>query len=576
MKKFLVLLIGIIFVSFIVSMACIGSPDAAECDITFNVNGGNGGPDSTIATFNRPMPALSAPPPTRNGYRFLGYYDTRFSGGIKYYNSDLSSAKNWDKKESAILYARWIMIGEGSVVSMVRSNKSQASALTFDDIKALVEEAVELAGGLGGIVKYGDTVILKPNLITTYYNWGTSNVIPQLVNGVCTDYRVVKAAAQIVRAIVGPKGASGSGRILVMEGSGSGGSTRNNFNNAGYTMANLPEVDEIIALDEEGTWTDGTNSSFVTKVDLKNFLYNSASGAYLNYYKNDGVYYVNKKMYEANAIICLPVLKNHWNAVVTGSIKNMAIGGPPPRVYGVSGTNIGRNNMVNHNTIAFHQWMADYFAVLPADFTIMDALQGLENGPLPSASNAAALAGSQKNMRTILASRDALAIDIVQTNIINWDYTTVRYLQYLTEKGYAGTNPRKPVRTLNGDPKNITVLGNIKVDDIRTHFRGEASMGGEAPMAGGSRLTASQLTPPVVTITSASFAGPIFNLSLNVSDNTDKVDVYIDNNFIKSISDNFDNISIDASSVANGSRSIMVRSYNQFMRHNSASTTAVK
>lgn len=75
-------------------------------------------------------------------------------------------------------------------------------------------------------------------------------------------------------------------------------------------------------------------------------------------------------------------------------------------------------------------------------------------------------------MRAILASSDGLALDIVQTNIINWDVDFVLYLQYLIEAGHVG----------NGNTQNITVLG-VRIDDIRTDFAGAA------PVTGGRRLT---------------------------------------------------------------------------------------
>jgi len=565
MKKLLFLLVLLVPVGFI---ACEFFLESRDFKITFDANGGTGGPTSVTATHSKPMPTLSAHAPVRTGYFFIGYYDTDAqTGGTRYYFSDLTSITDWDKKHAATLYARWLPTTEPSIVSMVRSSEARASDLTPGDIKELVVQAVELAGGLDDIIKTGDTVVLKPNLITTHYNWGTGATIPVTVNGVCTDWRVVKAVSEIVRDIIGP-----AGRILVIEGSGSGISTVQNFINAGYTPTNLDKVDQIIALDNEGTWGD-KNSPDVTRVELVNFLYNTASGTYYNYYKNDGVYYVNKKMYEADAIICLPVLKNHWNAVVTGSIKNMAIGAAPPRIYGVSSTNIGRNSMVNHDTISFHQWMADYFSVLPADFTIMDALQGLERGPLPSAAGASALAGFQKNMRTILASKDALAIDIVQTNIMNWDYSTVRYLEYLTERGRAGVNPNKPEVLLNGYPKNIIVRGNVTVggtNGIRRNFAGNL------PMSGGNPLSAAQLTPPTLSIVSASFENQNLLLNLNVSNNTDKVDIFINNEYFESYNEDMTNINIDASTVGTGTHNIMVRSYNRFMSHNEASITRTK
>jgi uncharacterized protein (DUF362 family) len=447
--------------------------------------------------------------------------------------------------------------------------------LTYTDIKALVTEAVALAGGLEGIIKAGDTVVLKPNVIFTKYNWDTSaSVIPMTVNGVCTDWRVIQATAELVRAIIGP-----AGKILVIEGSGKG-STAANFTNIGYTPANLSAVDEIIPLDNEGSWVgagnaSGSQANYVIPVALDNYLYKKApTGKYARYFKN-GTYYINKKMYDADALICLPVVKNHWHAVVTGSIKNISIGAAPPRIYGISGSDIGRNNMVNHDTVELHQWIADYFSCLPADFVVMDGLQGLQNGPLPNGSSrASALTPNQKNLRCILASRDALAIDTVETNIINWDYTTVKYLSFLTYRGEAGTKPGKPKITLRGNPKNIVVLGNKKVDDIRTDFKGNL------PMAGGDKLTAQKLTKPTITITSAAFSGQNLNLELTLSnganDNVVKIDVYIDGAYKESFNTDMANVSLDASSLAAGSHNIEVRAFTKFMSCATAVATAGK
>jgi uncharacterized protein (DUF362 family) len=583
MKKILFLLALVISAVF---TTCEGSNNSKPGNgetltITFNANGGTGGAPATASVKSGdPMPSLTAAP-AKADHDFTGYFDAT-TAGKKYYNADLTSAVNtWDKEEDATLYAQWktALVETGSnssIVSIVQapSTITQASQFTQESINALVAEAVRVAGGLDGIVKAGDTVVLKPNIIngrTTWVDFGGTN-ISQTVNGVCTDYRVVKAAAILVREIVGAKGTPGAGKILIIEGSGKG-STTEHFTNLGYTLANIPEVDEIIALDNEGTWADGTSSSANTKVMLNNFVYNTAptSGTYSGKYLNDGGYYVNKKMYDADVLICLPVVKNHWNAVVTGAIKNISIGAAPPRVYGISGTDVGRNNMVNHDSIGFHQWIADYYSCLPADFVIMDGLQGLENGPLPGSigNSGTTIAAAQKNMRTILASRDALAIDVVETNIINWDYTTVKYLEYLTTRGQVGVAP-KAIRTVRGDPKNITVLGNIKVDDIRTDFAGIL------PASGGNKLTAAQLTQPTVNITSATFSGQNLNLKLNVSENVVKVDIYIDGTYVRSFNGNLADITLDTTGIAGGSKSITVQAFSRFMRQNTASVTASK
>jgi uncharacterized repeat protein (TIGR02543 family) len=72
--------------------------------VTLNRNGGSGGSSSVQVTYGSQMPSATAP--TRTGYDFLGYWD-QTSGGTRYYNANMSSARNWDKTHNATLYARW-------------------------------------------------------------------------------------------------------------------------------------------------------------------------------------------------------------------------------------------------------------------------------------------------------------------------------------------------------------------------------------------------------------------------------------------------------------------------------------
>jgi len=487
--------------------------------------------------------------------------------------------------------------GPDSIVSLVRSTKvTQASNFTYPEILAMTREAIKLAGGLEGIVKAGDVVVLKPNVIVTYYGWGGGSRIPELANGVCTDRRVIQAVAEIVREIVGPyNAATGRGKIMVIEGSGSG-STAANFTNLGYTLQNFVHVDEIIALENEGTWVwpastpSGTiptaaASTHNTQVTLPKPFYTGAAGTttYLRYYKNDGKYWVNKKMLQADALICIPVVKSHWNAVVTGSIKNIGIGATPPRIYGIDANTVGRNNMVNHEKTDLMDWIADYFSVLPADFVVMEGLQGLQHGPLPNVNSASALATEQKNLRCMLASRDALAIDTVMSNIIGWDYTKVRYLANLAARGevYARgqigkANPR--MIPLRGNPRNIVVLGNVKVDDVRGDY--ESGGYGNPANVGGAKISAANRTRPTVTINSAVFSGSDLNLELTLStggnNNVVKIDVYIDGEYAESFKTDMANVSLDASSLADGQHGIEVRAYTRYMYSATAATTAEK
>ena len=561
--------------------------------ISFNANGGVGTmtaqqiPENTTA-------ALAANAFTRTNFTFQGWAETA-AGAVVYDDEEDYTAETGTY--SFVLYAVWMGNPEGplnpanlSTVSLVQSTTvTQASNFTTAEILAMVREAITLAGGLEGIVKTGDTVVLKPNVVTSYYGWGTQSALPMLVNGVATDWRVIQSVATVVREIIGP-----TGRILLIEGPGIGGTTSAHFSNVGWTTGNLTAVDEIIGLDTEGSFVShwngiGAQASYATLITLPNFnytnagtgTYSGASGRYNQYYNNDGRYYVNTKMLQADALISLPVLKTH-NAAnsVTGAIKNIGIGAAPVKIDGLSNTNMGRNGMVNHNDIAaINDWVSDYFSVMAVDFTVMDSLQGLGNGPAGYA-NLTALQAQQQNIRSILASRDALAIDIVEANIMNWDYSVVRYFNNLAAKGQVHArgqigqaNPR--MIPLRGNPRDIVVVGNRLVDDVRRDVSANSTDNTSR------RLTASDLTKPTVSITSAAFSGNnlILNLALSTAANNNvvKVDLYIGGTYRASYDTASTNaFSFDAASLAAGSYNIEVRAYTKFMASAVATTTVIK
>ena len=82
--------------------------------VTLDKQGGTGGDSGVITTYNSEMPSAAAP--ARTGYTFDGYYTAIDGGGTKYYNADMTSAKNWDLGSAssvfsngvATLYANWI------------------------------------------------------------------------------------------------------------------------------------------------------------------------------------------------------------------------------------------------------------------------------------------------------------------------------------------------------------------------------------------------------------------------------------------------------------------------------------
>jgi hypothetical protein len=146
----------------------------------------------------------------------------------------------------------------------------------------------------------------------------------------------------------------------------------------------------------------------------------------------------------------------------------------------------------------------------------------------------------------------------------------------LTNRGSANPKTNGRQIPLRGDPKDIVVLGNVKVDDVRGEWESTRAAG----MPGTKISATGSTTPPTVTINSAAFSGSNLNLRLalptGANNTVVKVDVYIDGTYKKSFNGTMTNISLDALSLAAGSHNIEVRAFTKYMYCATATGTAVK
>jgi uncharacterized protein (DUF362 family) len=329
----------------------------------------------------------------------------------------------------------------GYIVSIVQSSKSQAADVTQADITTMVNDAITQAGGLG-FIHDGQTVVLKPNLLTHLAQcWSGTATLSPTANGVTTDWRITKAVADLVRA------KNPTGKILIMEGSNR--NTTTAFAALGYTTANFgTAVDEFVPL--EGTGCDSR----------------SQTGLVQKAGKSGKQYWINDRYYQADVIISLGALKSHGSAGITGCVKNVGIGATPNAMYSVSTNSAdcsrnmnqsGASSYINHSFAGLGDFISDYYSIKPVDFAIMDGLQGLQNGPCSSN------ASDRKNMRVILASKNAVALDTVQAAVMNCTGSKVPYLTKLESWGMGTT-----------DMSKIAVVGNKTVAEVRQSFSGAA------------------------------------------------------------------------------------------------------
>ena len=411
-----------------------------------------------------------------------------------------------------------------STVAIVRAERPSADDLTDEEIDAMVRRAVTLAGGLGAVVHRGDVVVVKPNLVRTSDLIGRGHPLPKLLGGVATDRRVVRAVVRLAHE-------AGAGKIYVMEGSSE--PTGEAFHYYGYTPGNIPFADAIIPLEaDSGGWQE-YDSPKLARVDL-------ADGRYKT------TYYLNRRYYEADVVISVPTLKNHWDAAVTGAVKNLSIGATPPNIYGGGPTDNLRWPRIPHGNLEYHAFMRDFYKCKPAGFAVMDGLVGIQRGPTPSSDRGSTAYESERlNMRCILSSADPLALDTVEALIMGWDPATVKYLQYLGADGLG-----------NADPAKIGVVGR-KVSEVRKDFAGVAPSGGGA--------TYSDRTPPEVKVERVTVAGNRCLLELRADRDTARIEVYIDDKPAGVFRRGFDRLAVDISALAAGKHRLRLVAFDRFL-----------
>ena len=119
--------------------------------VTLDKQGGSGGSDSIIATYDSKMPSATAP--IKTGYVFNGYYDQNDGGGIQYYPSTMESSKDWDKISDTTLYAKWTA---GNYIVTYDANGARGGAVPTEQTKTY-DVDLTIWGNTGALIREGYT-----------------------------------------------------------------------------------------------------------------------------------------------------------------------------------------------------------------------------------------------------------------------------------------------------------------------------------------------------------------------------------------------------------------------------------
>ena len=236
------------------------------------------------------------------------------------------------------------------------------------EVKGLVKESIDLVGGLGSVVKKGDVVALKPNVVTGRVT----------KPGVLTDKRVIEAMILMCQE-------AGAGEVRVVEGSGYFTSTDVALEKSGVKAAAEALGAKVVDVDkDELVEVPVPGHLIVDKIP------------------------VSKAFMEADVRINMPVMKTHDQLLVTLGVKNLK--GVIPKPW-----------KRNFHKIGVVKAIVDLSRVVPVDLTVLDAINAME-GLGPSF-------GDVVPLNTVMASKDIWSLDLAASRVMGFELEELDYLK---------------------------------------------------------------------------------------------------------------------------------------------------
>ena len=258
-----------------------------------------------------------------------------------------------------------------SVVSIVRTKRNPG----YDEIRAAVDKALGLIGGVRDVIKPGQLVLVKPNLAAPPADREHAVVTSPEVCGAVAD--VVKEMG--ARPVIAESSAIGTDTEQIIADSG-----YLQLREMGYEVINLKKEKDMIMLPvANGKVFDKIQSYPLVK--------------------------------EADVIISVPKLKTHDQTEITCAIKNL------------KGLESDAHKRKTHK-LGVAKGIVDLMSVIKPSLTVVDAIVCQEGlGPIY---------GEPVEMDLIIASRDLVAADAVCGRIIGFDPSEVMITVEAAERGF--------------------------------------------------------------------------------------------------------------------------------------------
>ena len=283
---------------------------------------------------------------------------------------------------------------------------AQVAAVRGANLNTMTREVLEAIGGIQKIVHEGETVFIKPNMVTL--PWAkTEN---RFAMGECTKPEIVIAVAEAcLRA--------GAAQVVIGDGS------------------QMPSLDWNYAITADGSTNlaaaaQQLSSKYNGEVTVASLEIDSPAWVEVPSRTYLGEIAISSLVAEADRVISLPVAKTHSWAQLTLSLKNF-VGVTPLKRYAMWNKDHWiRSKVFDHSSPeAIAAIYLDIVDAIKPDLTIIDFSIGIEgNGP------SLAYGGVPLDMKDrlgswlLLASTDLMAADATAARIMSHDVARVKQL----------------------------------------------------------------------------------------------------------------------------------------------------
>lgn len=249
-----------------------------------------------------------------------------------------------------------------------------------ENVRQAVAQAVEAAGGFGAIIKPGDRVFLKVNLL--------NSAPPE--RAVTTHPEITRAMIQIVREAEGVP-VVGDAPGLDLPGMG-----KKVLRTSGTLAVCEQEEVPVVLFTDKG----------YEEVHIEG-----------NTRLND--FHVARDILQSDVVISLAKAKSHMQAYYTGAIKNF---------FGVIPQKDRKRAHSLPGLEQFSESLVDIFAAVRPAFGLMDAIVGME-GRGPSD-------GKPRKLGLVLASSDLVALDAVTSAAMGYDVIDIPQMRLASRRGF--------------------------------------------------------------------------------------------------------------------------------------------